>query len=269
MSDNDPASGANGIATSLRRREAEAPKLGMVCLDVPAPEWCGRSILANTGTYGFELIYETVAGAWPETVIAGDRHLDPAFTAAAKRLEARDAKAIIGDCGFMIVYQTQIAAAVRIPVALSSLAALPMLSGACGPADARLGILTYDARSLTRDHLTTAWPAYRDDLVEIEDIRDTASWRDWASRNPAYDFETAKADVMAAARRLFDRAPGLHALVIECTCMVLFRTRLRREFGVPVVDIATVADFLMASMAKDDAAARFEREGMPTSTSPR
>ncbi len=267
MSDDDPTSGANGIASSVRHRRAEAPKLGMVCLDVPAPEWCGRSILANTGTYGFELIYETVAGAWPETVIAGDQHLDPAFTAAAKRLEARGAKAIIGDCGFMVAYQTQVAEAVRIPVALSSLAALPMLSGACGPADAQLGILTYDARSLTRDHLTTVWPAYREDLVVIEDIRDTASWKDWASRNPAYDFETAMADVMAAAHRLFDSAPALRALVIECTCMVLFRTRLRREFGVPVVDIATVADFLMASMTQNDAAARFDRERMPANTS--
>ena len=230
----------------------------MLCLDVPAPDWCDRGVLADTDRIGFELLYETVPAAWPETVIAGDRQLVPAFVEAAKRLEAADAKAIIGDCGFMIAYQRDVAKAVRVPAALSSLSALPMLHALARPGEPAIGVLTYDATALTEAHLITAWPADRHERVVIEDIRDTASWRDWVSRTPAYDFGTALSDVMAAAHRLFDRAPSVQFLVIECTCMVLFRAMLRREFGIPVIDIATVADFLMASLDPGDPVLRFE-----------
>ena len=83
----------------------------------------------------------TVPGASPERVVrGGDSSLLPSFIAAARALEAGGACAITTSCGFLVQFQAELQAAVKVPVWTSSLLALPGLR--------RPGVLTVDAEAL-------------------------------------------------------------------------------------------------------------------------
>lgn len=88
----------------------------------PAPGSLGRE-----DTFGLPVIFETAEGAWGEDVSRGDPSLEGCYVAAARRLEARGAVAISSNCGFTIRYQKAVAAAVSVPVGMSSLLLLPTL----------------------------------------------------------------------------------------------------------------------------------------------
>src|SRR5499427_4581255 len=77
---------------------------------------------------GILVLYRVVAGASPQRVVreraAG---LLDAFIAAARELVAVGADGITTNCGFLSLYQKELAAAVSVPVATSSLMQVPMI----------------------------------------------------------------------------------------------------------------------------------------------
>jgi hypothetical protein len=86
--------------------------------------------LRNDKTFNFRLKRETVRGATPDRFAAdilGKKELTPHFIEAAKKLEARGVDAIVGDCGFIAMYQKDIAREVSVPVATSSLILVPLV----------------------------------------------------------------------------------------------------------------------------------------------
>ncbi len=79
----------------------------------------------------------------------------PAFIEAARELVAIGADGITTNCGFLSVYQEEIARAVGVPVATSSLMQAPMIQ-ALLPPGRRVGILTISKATLTEAHLAAA-----------------------------------------------------------------------------------------------------------------
>ena len=88
-------------------------------------------------------------------VVGKAEGLLPNFIAAAKELAALGADGITTNCGFLSLYQKQLAASVAVPVATSSLMQVPFVERLLPPGK-RVGILTVSARSLTADHLRAA-----------------------------------------------------------------------------------------------------------------
>ena len=78
--------------------------------------------------------------------------LEP-FLKGAKRLEREGVRAITGSCGFLALFQKELAAAVNIPVFASSLIQVPIAYHMAG-ARAPVGVLTADSRALTEHHFT-------------------------------------------------------------------------------------------------------------------
>ncbi|WP_346732865.1 aspartate/glutamate racemase family protein [Bradyrhizobium sp. 195] len=108
--------------------------------------------LINPATYEFPVILETVAGAWADVVVPGDPALEVACIAAARRLVERGAVAISSNCGFFIRHQSAVAAAVKVPVAISSLLLVPTLLRQLPPA-AKLAVLTADSTHCDKELL--------------------------------------------------------------------------------------------------------------------
>ena len=63
----------------------------------------------------------------------------PDFVAAARELAALGADGITTNCGFLSLYQKELAAAVSVPVATSSLMQVPMIQSTL-PAGKRVGV---------------------------------------------------------------------------------------------------------------------------------
>ena len=118
-------------------------RLGILMLEARFPRIPGD--MGNAGTWPFPVLYKVVSGASPQRVVAEKAAgLLPNFVAAAKELEALGADGITTNCGFLSLYQKELAAAVSVPVATSSLMQVPMIQSTL-PAGRRVGVLTVSA----------------------------------------------------------------------------------------------------------------------------
>src|ERR1700683_3667084 len=121
--------------------------LGILMLEAKFPRIPGD--MGNAGTWPFPVLYRVVRGASPERVVlnAAAGLLDD-FLAAAAELVADGAEAITTNCGFLSVFQAELAAHVRVPVATSALLQVPWVQATLPPGQ-RVGINTVSAQSLT------------------------------------------------------------------------------------------------------------------------
>ena len=101
-------------------------RLGILMLEARFPRIPGD--MGHAGTWPFPVLYKVVKGASPQRVVAEQATgLLPNFIAAAQELEALGADGITTNCGFLSLYQKELAAAVTVPVATSSLMQVPMI----------------------------------------------------------------------------------------------------------------------------------------------
>src|SRR5215510_13166016 len=93
-------------------------RLGILMLEARFPRIPGD--MGNAGTWPFPVLYKVVAGASPQRVVREQAAgLLPDFITAARELEALGAEGITTNCGFLSLYQKELAAAVSVPVATS------------------------------------------------------------------------------------------------------------------------------------------------------
>ena len=128
--------------------------LGILMLDARFPRIPGD--MGNALTWPFPVLYRVVTGATPEKVVLkGAAGLLPDFLAAAADLVAQGAEAITTNCGFLALFQTELAAHVKVPVATSSLMQVPWVQATLPPGK-RVGVITVSRQSLTPAHLIAA-----------------------------------------------------------------------------------------------------------------
>jgi len=211
-----------------------APRLGVVMLDTRFPRLPGD--IGNPTSFDVPVIYHRVAGATVAAVVADG---PPPPTVARGLLDAaraldRDGVSVIAtSCGFLGALHERLQATVTCPVVSSSLMLLPELRERHGPGRP-IGVLTFDAARLSPRH----FGPWRDDALVVEGIAaDSTLYRTIAEDRPELDGETAREEVVAAARRLVTRAPDIPALVMECTNFSPYRAAVAAAVDRPVYDI--------------------------------
>jgi len=214
----------------------------------PSPAAPRPGALLNPATFDFPIIVETVEGAWADRVLPGDPTLEPACVAAAQRLVARGAIAISANCGFFIRHQAAVAAAVKVPVALSSLLLMPTLLRQLAPS-AKLAVVTADSRNFGEDLFGGYRPGDRARIV-VGGVEGGALLRNEMMRPPPPTEDAdIEADVLARVAQLRAAHPEIAALLFECTAFPRVTPSVRRKTGLPVYDTTTLCRMTMASAA--------------------
>ena len=159
----------------------------------------------------------------------------PAFQGAARELERRGVSAITTSCGFLVLLQSELQAAVGIPVVTSSLLQLPALL----ESEDQVGVLTISAERLGTEYLRQAGvPENRLADVLVQGVAPQSEFCSAILGNePAMDVEQAGREVVAAAIRLRERAPQLRTLVLECTNMPPYAEAIRAATGWRVLSL--------------------------------
>ena len=223
-------------------------RLGILMLEARFPRIPGD--MGNATTWPFPVLYHVVRGASPQRVVreraAG---LLAPFVDAARELVRLGADGITSNCGFLSLFQAEIADAVGVPVAISSLMQVPLVDRLL-PAGKRAGILTVDARALTREHLEKAGCAADTPVAGTDGGREFT--RVLIGDEPTLDVAAAEHDVVEAGAALAQRHPELGAIVLECTNMAPYARALRERVGVPVFDIYSFACWFHAGLAPRD-----------------
>jgi len=205
--------------------------VGVLELDAPALSAPGS--MRHPATFP-SVVRKVVRGAGASVVIGPRaRELTEQYVDAARAVVDAGANLVTTNCGFTVVYQEQIAAAVEVPTVTSALLWIPVLASIYG---ARLGVLTFDTRHLNDDCRRCA--GWSSDLeLPIADVRDSSPWRALARAGVSEtDLATMRQDLVATAERLLARA-RIDALLLECTGMLPFRADLERELSMPVFDV--------------------------------
>lgn len=197
-----------------------------------------RGDIGNPATFAFPVRYRTVRGASPRRVVVErDPSLLAPFVAAARDLERDGASAITTSCGFLALFQRELAGSVRVPLWTSSLLLVAGIESRL-PAGRRVGIVSADAASLTADHLRAVGASID---VPVEGLAPGSSLRlTLLDDLPGLDVEEASRATVDAARRLVARRPDVAEIVLECTNLPPYADAVRAATGLPVHDITTL-----------------------------
>ncbi|MFZ4759583.1 MAG: aspartate/glutamate racemase family protein [Burkholderiaceae bacterium] len=228
-------------------RAAPAPGfVGLLRLDTRFPRPIGD--VGNPNSYRFPVRERVVAGATARRVVQGDATalLGPFVEAGLELVEA-GAVAITTSCGFLAPFQHELAAALPVPVAASSLVQVAWLTTLLPPGR-RVGVLTIDAHALGPAHLAAAGAPADTPVVGLPP--DGALATTVFTDRPTLDRTRACAEVVEAGRRLHAAVPALGAIVLECTNLPPYRDALARAVGVPIHDIGTLLAWLWAGAAR-------------------
>lgn len=222
--------------------------VGILMLETRFPRIPGD--MGNAETWPFPVLYKVVKGASPQRVVKERANgLLDAFLDGARELAGLGADGITTTCGFLSLFQRDIAAHVGVPVATSSLMQGPMIARVLPPGR-QVGILTISAKTLTPEHLAAAGVAADTPVVGTDDGREFT--RAILGDEPALDVAAAERDIMEAGEALVRRHPQVGAVLLECTNMAPYASALGEHLGLPVFDIVSFITWFHAGLRPRD-----------------
>jgi Asp/Glu/hydantoin racemase len=204
--------------------------LGILMLDTRFPRIVGD--IGNPASFDFPVILRKMEGIGPDDAVAA--HPDkPRVMAAladnAARLAEAGAAGISTSCGFLALYQDELAKVSPVPVATSALLLIARLKGR------KVGVITASARNLTPAHLL-AVGAPGD--TPVEGMPEGGSFAaTFIANGTTLDRDAVEREAIAAGRALVKKHPGVDTIVLECTNLPPYKQALQRELGLPVHDV--------------------------------
>ena len=220
-------------------------RVGILMLEARFPRIPGD--MGNALTWPFPVLYRVVRGASPERVVRrrAEGLLD-AFVEAGRGLVADGADGITTNCGFLSLFQAELAEALDVPVATSALMQAALIQATLPPGR-RVAVLTVSAESLTPDHLAAAGVPEGAPVAGTE--AGTELTRVILGDAPRLDVEAARRDVVEAARALVARHPETGAILLECTNMAPYAADVSAATGLPVHSIHDFICWFQAGLA--------------------
>lgn len=219
--------------------------LGILMLEARFPRIPGD--MGNATTWPFPVLYKVVKGASPEKVVLkGAEGLLQNFLDAAAELVSLGAEAITTNCGFLSLFQRELAAHVRVPVATSSLIQVPWVRATLPPSK-RVGVITVSGSSLTPRHMEAAGVPLDTPFVGTERGREFFRTLILGEKEDM-DVERAEQDIVEAGLALMHSHPDIGAIVLECTNMPPYAAALRAALGVPIYDIYSLITWFHAGL---------------------
>jgi hypothetical protein len=223
-------------------------RVGILMLETRFPRIPGD--MGNGTTWPFPVLYKVVPGATPDRVV---RHksegLTNAFLDAAAELVELGADGITTTCGFLSLYQRDLAAHVGVPVAASSLMQVPLVERVLPPGK-RVGVLTVSAANLTQEHLIAA--GIDPDIPVVGTDGGKEFSRVMLDEKHDLDAAAAEADILDAGDQLIAQHADIGAIVLECTNMTPFARALSDHLHLPVFSIYSFVAWFHSGLAPRD-----------------
>jgi len=238
----------NGSRIAHGGKALYGARVGILMLEARFPRIPGD--MGNGLTWPFPVLYKVVPGASPERVVRDRaRGLLDAFLEAAEELVRLGADGITTTCGFLSLYQREIAAHVGVPVATSSLMQIPLIERVLPPGK-RVGVLTISAATLTAEHLIAAGADPATPVIGTDNGSEFT--RVIIGDEERLDAAAAERDVVGAGEELVAKHPDIGAVLLECTNMVPYARAVSERLRLPVFSIYNFVTWFQAGLAPRD-----------------
>ena len=223
--------------------------IGVLMLDTAFPRLPGD--IGNAASFDFAVKFKVVKGALPQLVNNKDpaEALLPLFVKAARELESEGVRAITTSCGLLASFQSELSAAVSVPVFTSTLMLVPLcwqLTGTKKP----VGIMTIRKSSLTDRQCRGAGWSQNDIPVCIMGMDSRKHFTEvYADNGKLLNLETLEGEVREASVKMMADHPEIGSIVLECTNLAPFSQLIRQASGRPVFGMNDLLQFIHRCVA--------------------
>jgi hypothetical protein len=228
-------------------RHTYGEPIGVLVMDALIPRIPGD--VGNASTFPFPVRYEVVPRATLERLI---RQRDPdllqPFIEGGLKLAAQGVRAITTTCGFMILFQQELAEALPVPVFTSSLLQLPFLQRILGK-NQKIGILTADASNLTESHIIRAGGETKR-LVVMGLENSPYFYGAILGEKGELDFAKVRDEVVDRAKTLAASDHNIRVLLLECANLPPYSSAIQEAVGIPVYDFVTMVKYVFSSLSQ-------------------
>lgn len=220
--------------------------IGILILDASYP--CIPGNVGNASTFPFAVRYEKVQGASIERLLTRqDPELAGPFIEAALRLQESGVRGITGACGFMALFQQEVAKQMEVPVLLSSLLQIPFMYQIT---QKKIGIITADASCLNPKHFRSAGIDERFPLV-VSGMENQPEFRDAILREKGtLDSAVIQEEVIEVATKLVKDNPDVGSILLECSDLPPYGHAIQQAVGLPVFDFFTMIHYVHTTLVK-------------------
>lgn len=222
--------------------------VGVICLESYFPKPIGH--IKHPAGFDFPVLYKTVKGATIDRLI-GQR--DPAllqpFIEAAQELEREGVKAITASCGFLALFQREIADAVDIPVFISSLIQVPLIYQSLGR-HRKVGVVVANSDALSVGHLAAVGADYVP--IALAGMQHQPQFNDviLQANNNDFDLDIFRDELFSVIEQMLSQDPNIGSIVLECTDLSHFAPQVQQRFNLPVYDLTSLTRMVAATVER-------------------
>ena len=209
---------------------AQQNPLGILMLDTRFPRIVGD--VGNAGSYDFPVIFRRMEGIGSADAVAAHPDRPRVLAALKANAEALATEGAVGlgtSCGFLALYQADLAAVSPVPVATSALLHIAKLP------QRRVGVITASAKNLTPAHFEAVGAAGDTPVVGLPE--DSSFAGTFLRNGLTLDRETVEREVVVAGRELLAKHPAVDTVVLECTNLPPYKPALEQALGLRVLDV--------------------------------
>jgi len=199
--------------------------------------------IGNAASFGFPVIFRKMEGIGSADAVT--THPDrprvlAALRANAAALAAEGAVGLGTSCGFLALYQDDLAAVSPVPVATSALLLIKGLK------DKKVGVITASAKNLTAAHFEAVGAPADTPFVGLPE--DSSFAGTFLRNGLTLDRAAVEREVVAAGRALVARHPEIEVVVLECTNLPPYKKALESALGLPVYDVLDLLEGFYAGL---------------------
>lgn len=220
-----------------------SPVIGILMLDTTFKRIVGD--IGNPQSFSVSVAYKIIPGATVTRVVKEpDPSLLAPFLEAASALQAEGVKMLTTSCGFLALFQKEMAQEIDVPFYSSSLLQVPFVYSITG---GPIGILTARQASLTPRHLAAVGAEHVPVIIYgMDDSRAFTSAIVDETQELAPD--KIEQEMAAKAAEMRKNHPDMKAIVLECTNMPPYREAIKEASGLPVFDIFTLTKYVQEAL---------------------
>jgi hypothetical protein len=204
--------------------------LGILMLDTRFPRIEGD--IGNPASFDFPVIFQKLEGIGPSDAVSAEPDRPRVMAALARnaqKLSDAGAVGISTSCGFLALFQNELASVSPVPVATSALLLIATLK------DKKVGVLTASAKNLTARHFA-AVGAPED--TPVEGMPEGGSFAaTFLANGTTLDRVAVERETIQAGRALLQKHPAVEAIVLECTNLPPYKAALKQALGIEVYDV--------------------------------
>ena len=227
-------------------RAISGTSVGILVLDLGYPYLPGN--VANASTYNFPVNFKILKGSTIPQILSHDRSLLDMIIEGGRELEKDGARAVVGACGYFGYYQKEAAAALDVPVFLSSLLQISIIKQTLKPAQ-KVGVICAMYESLSKETLSACGVENTSDLV-IVGAQDLPEFKNILNCTCHYNPAQLERELAELASKLTTDNPEVGAILLECSDMPPFSWAIQNATGLPVFDFITMINWIHSAVVQ-------------------